>query len=156
VGSGCSLAVRRELALGLGGFDEALDLGEVLPGGGDHDLLWRVLESGHDVVYEPAAFARHEHRRDAVAMAAQLSGHQRALVALLTKIVARARGRARGPAAAFLAWRLVKPGHRLVRRFLGRDPLPTPLLLRMWGDCFRGLWAYPLARREAERRRRLA
>jgi hypothetical protein len=31
VGSGCSLAVRRELALGLGGFDEALDLGEVLP-----------------------------------------------------------------------------------------------------------------------------
>ena len=156
VGSGCSLAVRRELALRLGGFDEALDLGEVLPGGGDHDLLWRVLESGHAVVYEPAAFARHEHRRDAAAMAAQISGHQRALVALVVKILTRSRGRRLAPIAAFLAWRLLKPGHRLARRLLGKDPLPAPLLLRMWGDCLRGVWAYPLARREAERRRRAA
>lgn len=156
VGSGCSLAVRRELALRLGGFDEALDLGDVLPGGGDHDALWRVLESGHEVVYQPSALARHEHRREPSAMAAQLAGHQRALVALLTKVVTRARGRSLWPAAAFLVWRLLKPGHRLARRLIGRDPLPAPVLLRMWGDCVRGLWAYPLARREAARRRRLA
>ncbi|HEX5042463.1 MAG TPA: glycosyltransferase [Candidatus Polarisedimenticolaceae bacterium] len=156
VGSGCSLAVRRELALRLGGFDEALDLGEALPGGGDHDVLWRVLEAGYHVVYEPTALARHEHRRDAAGMGAQLSGHQRALVALMVKILTRSRGRRRAPVAAFLAWRLVKPGHRLARRLLGKDPLPAPLLLRMWRDCMRGLWAYPLARREAARRRRLA
>lgn len=156
VGSGCSLAVRRDLALRLGGFDEALDLGEVLPGGGDHDILWRVLESGYEVVYEPGALARHEHRREPAAMAAQVAGHQRALVALVVKILARTRGRRRAPIAAFLAWRLLKPGHRLARRAMGRDPLPASLLLRMWGDCLRGLWAYPLARREAERRRRAA
>ena len=156
VGSGCSLAVRRDLALRLGGFDEALDLGEVLPGGGDHDILWRVLESGYEVVYEPDALARHEHRREPAAMAAQVSGHQRALVALVVKTLTRARGRRLASIAAFLAWRLVKPGHRLAKRLVGRDPLPVSLLLRMWRDCVRGLWAYPLARREAERRRRPA
>ena len=46
VGCGCSYAVRRDAARALGGFDEALDLGTVLPGGGDHDLLWRALQSG--------------------------------------------------------------------------------------------------------------
>ena len=46
VGCGCSYAVRRDAARALGGFDEALDLGAVLPGGGDHDLLWRALQSG--------------------------------------------------------------------------------------------------------------
>ncbi|HVR99568.1 MAG TPA: glycosyltransferase, partial [Thermoanaerobaculia bacterium] len=95
VGSGCSLAVRRDLMLRLGGFDEALDLGAALPGGGDHDALWRVLEAGSDVVYEPAALAFHEHRRDLAAAFDQIAGHQRALVALLVKSLGRARGRRR-------------------------------------------------------------
>jgi hypothetical protein len=77
-------------------------------------------------------------------------------VALVVKILMRSRGRRLAPIAAFLAWRLLKPGHRLARRLLGKDPLPAPLLLRMWGNCLRGVWAYPLARREAERRRRAA
>jgi glycosyltransferase involved in cell wall biosynthesis len=152
VGSGCSLAVRRDLMLRLGGFDEALDLGPALPGGGDHDALWRVLESGSDVVYEPAALAFHEHRRDLAAAFIQIAGHQRALVALLVKSLARARGRRRLGLLVFLAWRLVKPAVRLARRIAGRDPLPAPLLLRMLRDCWRGLWAYPAARREAARR----
>jgi glycosyltransferase involved in cell wall biosynthesis len=152
VGSGCSLAVRRDLMLRLGGFDEALDLGAALPGGGDHDALWRVLEAGSDVVYEPAALALHEHRRDLAAAFAQIAGHQRALVALLVKSLGRARGRRRLGLLAFLAWRLVKPAVRLARRAAGRDPLPAPLLLRMLRDCWRGLWAYPQARREAARR----
>ena len=54
VGCGCSYAVRRDVALDLGGFDEALDLGAPLAGGGDHDLLWRALEAGWRVVYQPA------------------------------------------------------------------------------------------------------
>ena len=64
VGSGCSLAVRRRTILDLGGFDEALDLGHPLPGGGDLDILWRVLDAGYEIVYDPAVQARHEHRRE--------------------------------------------------------------------------------------------
>jgi GT2 family glycosyltransferase len=153
VGSGCSYAVRRATALGLGGFDEALDLGAALPGGGDHDLLWRALQAGHSVVYEPAAVAWHEHRSQAAGAHAQIVGHQRALLAFLSKHVVGASAGARGPLAGYLAWRLLKPGLRLVRRAAGRDPLPASVLARMWWNCWAGLLAYPRARRLASARR---
>jgi O-antigen biosynthesis protein len=146
VGSGCSLAVRRDAVRALGGFDEALDMGPVLPGGGDHDMLWRLLQAGYEVVYEPTAVAKHEHRQDMAAAEAQIVGHQRALIALLSKQLVKTRGKARWSVAAFLGWRLAKPGVRLARRLVGRDPLPARLLLRMWAHCWRGLWAYPRAR----------
>jgi glycosyltransferase involved in cell wall biosynthesis len=154
VGSGCNLAVHRERMLALGGFDEALDLGPALPGGGDHDALWRLLEAGFDVVYEPAAVAFHEHRREMPAALDQIVGHQRALVAFLVKSLRRAGGRRRLDLLAFLAWRLGKPAVRLARRAAGRDPLPAPVLLRMLAGCWRGLWAYPAAQRVAARRQR--
>jgi glycosyltransferase involved in cell wall biosynthesis len=152
VGSGCGLGVRRSAALEVGGFDRALDLGAALPGGGDHDMLWRMLQSGRDVVYQPAAVAKHEHRRDLSEAEAQMVGHQRALIALLTKQVVATPGMKRLPVGGFLLWRLLKPGVRLVRRLAGRDPLPARLLLRMWGHCWLGLFAYPRARALARAR----
>jgi GT2 family glycosyltransferase len=153
VGSGANLAVRRDAALAVGGFDEALDLGAVLPGGGDNDMVWRLLQAGHEVVYEPRAIVRHEHRREHAAAMAQIIGHQRALVALLTKAVVHTRGAGRLPVIGFLLWRLAKPGVRLARRAMGRDPLPAPVLLRMWLACVGALVAYPRARRVAGQRR---
>ena len=113
VGAGVSLAVRRRFALELGGFDEALDMGAVLPGGGDCDMLWRMLEAGHEVVYEPRVRARHEHREDRQGAEQQILGYGRATVATLTKFVGVAPWRRKPPAAAFLAWRLVKPVVRI-------------------------------------------
>lgn len=153
VGSGCSYAVRRSVALALGGFDEALDLGAALPGGGDHDLLWRALRAGHSVVYEPAALAWHEHRPMAEGIHGQVIGHQRALLAFLSKHLVGRGGGPRGSLAGYLAWRLVKPGVRLMRRAFGHDPLPAPVLARMWWNCWAGLVAYPRARRLARARR---
>jgi glycosyltransferase involved in cell wall biosynthesis len=153
VGCGCSYAVSRTAALQLGGFDEALDLGSPLAGGGDHDLLWRALESGWRVEYQPEAVAWHEHRREIEAAYAQIIGHQRAMLAFLSKQLTRASLRTALPLLAYLSWRLLKPGVRLVRCGLGRDPLPATVLLRMWGNCFVGLSAYPLARRIAKARR---
>lgn len=156
VGSGCSYAVRRSVALALGGFDEALDLGAELPGGGDHDLLWRALQAGHSVVYEPSALAWHEHRADAGAAYDQVIGHQRALSAFLVKhLTAPSDGR-RLSLAGYLAWRLAKPGVRLVRRALGHDPLPISVLGRMWWHSWVGLGAYGKATRTAEARRQAA
>jgi hypothetical protein len=42
---------------------------------------------------------------------------------------------------------------RLVRRIVGRDPLPASLLARMVVDCWRGLLAYPQGLRLAASRR---
>ena len=153
VGSGCSYAVRRTVALGLGGFDEALDLGAELPGGGDHDLLWRALQAGHSVVYEPSALAWHEHRAEASAAYDQVIGHQRALSAFLVKHLKGPGEGRRLSLAGYLAWRLTKPGVRLLRRAFGRDPLPVAVLGRMWWNCWAGLGAYGKATRLAQLRR---
>ena len=52
-GTGCNMAIRRSVLLRLGGFDEALDTGQALPGGGDTDILYRIIRAGHALVYEP-------------------------------------------------------------------------------------------------------
>ncbi|HET8649944.1 MAG TPA: glycosyltransferase [Gemmatimonadales bacterium] len=141
VGSGANFAVRRAVALELGGFDESLDRGPSLPGGGDHDMLWRVLQAGHKVCYEPSALAWHEHRAGLDEAYNQIVGHQRGLIAFLVKSVRAARGRTRVSLMTFLAWRLFKPGARILRRIGGRDPLPIGVLFRMWWNCWRGLAA---------------
>jgi GT2 family glycosyltransferase len=153
VGVGCCMAVRRQTILELGGFDEALDLGHPLPGGGDMDILWRVLDAGYEIVYDPAVQARHEHRREVEASVNQILDHHRALIAMLAKAAVSPCRTGRTGVLAFLAWRLAKPGVRLLSRLAGRDPLPARILLRMWGNCWRGLGSYAAARRLAERRR---
>jgi GT2 family glycosyltransferase len=153
VGSGCSYAVRRHTARGLGGFDEALDLGPALPGGGDHDLLWRALAAGHAVVYEPSALAWHEHRSQVEAVHDQIVGHQRAVLAFLGKHLVGSDSRSRPALLVYTGWRLVKPGVRLLRRAVRRDPLPARVLARMWWNCWAGLLVYPRARRLARQRR---
>lgn len=62
VGAGCNMCFDRQLLLQLGGFDEALDTGAPLPGGGDLDIFYRVLRSGRGIVYEPRYAVYHEHR----------------------------------------------------------------------------------------------
>lgn len=156
VGSGCSYAVRRNTARALGGFDEALDLGPALPGGGDHDLLWRALRAGHAVVYEPSALAWHEHRREVAAVHDQIVGHQRAVLAFLAKHLVRSDSRMRPALLGYTGWRLAKPGLRLLRRAVRHDPLPARVLVRMWWNCWLGLLVYPRAQRLARRRRAAA
>jgi glycosyltransferase involved in cell wall biosynthesis len=62
LGAGCDMCFDRRLLLALGGFDEALDTGAPLPGGGDLDMFYRVLRSGRAMVYEPSYAVFHEHR----------------------------------------------------------------------------------------------
>lgn len=72
-GVGCNMAFRRDLLLELGGFDEALDTGASLPGGGDHDMFYRIIRSGNTLVYEPKYLVFHQHRREYEALRRQYS-----------------------------------------------------------------------------------
>jgi glycosyltransferase involved in cell wall biosynthesis len=152
LGVGCNLAVRRNMALQLGGFDEALDLGSAMPGGGDHDMVWRMLNAGAEVIYQPLARVLHEHRREMTAVHEQIIGHHVGCIAFLTKAVHHSGGSERIGAVAFLSWRLMKPGVRLFRRAFGRDTLPYPLLLRIWWHCWRSLGVYSTAKKIAYQR----
>ena len=63
LGTGCNMAFLRKVALDLGGFDEALDTGPPLPGGGDSDMLYRIIRAGYPLIYEPRFMVFHRHRR---------------------------------------------------------------------------------------------
>lgn len=151
-GVGASMAIRKSVLAELGGFDVALDMGAALPGGGDLDILWRALEAGHQVVYEPHVGVKHEHRRDRSAAEMQILGHNRALIAMLTKLVVTSGWRWKPSILVFLIWRLVKPFKRLLCSLVGRDPLPPALLWRLTLHTWCGLAAYPAARRLAMER----
>jgi glycosyltransferase involved in cell wall biosynthesis len=63
-GVGCNMAFRRQVLIQLGGFDDALDTGAPLPGGGDLDIFYRLLRAGYILVQEPQFLIRHQHRRE--------------------------------------------------------------------------------------------
>ncbi len=64
LGVGANMSFSRDLLRDLGGFDEALDTGRPLPGGGDLDIFYRVLRAGRILVYDPRIVVRHDHRSD--------------------------------------------------------------------------------------------
>jgi glycosyltransferase involved in cell wall biosynthesis len=70
-GAGCNMAFRRDVLRELGGFDEALDTGASLPGGGDLDIFYRIIRAGHTLVYEPSFMVFHEHRESESALRRQ-------------------------------------------------------------------------------------
>jgi GT2 family glycosyltransferase len=83
IGSGASMAFRRQAFREAGGFDERLGPGAA-SGSGDAELWCRLLAKGWSCRYEPAAVAYHRHPRAledlAERAAARMSGHVAALL----------------------------------------------------------------------------
>jgi glycosyltransferase involved in cell wall biosynthesis len=70
-GAGANMCYRTRMLAALGGFDEALDTGAWVPGGGDLDMFYRVIRAGHPLVYEPRFLVFHQHRREMDALSRQ-------------------------------------------------------------------------------------
>jgi glycosyltransferase involved in cell wall biosynthesis len=85
LGAGCNMCFDRRVLLELGGFDEALDTGAPLPGGGDLDIFYRVLRSGRPMVYEPGYAVFHEHRETLAQLKRQYWTWGLGFMAYLTK-----------------------------------------------------------------------
>jgi GT2 family glycosyltransferase len=71
-GAGANMAFRRAVLQELGGFDDALDTGAPLPGGGDLDIFYRIVRAGYVLVREPSFVVYHQHRRDYRALRHQM------------------------------------------------------------------------------------
>lgn len=84
-GSSNNMAVRRSVLDALGGFDVRLGGGTRPRGGEDLDLLTRILLADHEIIYQPAAMVRHEHRADATAVRRQLFSYGTGATAVLSK-----------------------------------------------------------------------
>ncbi len=127
-GAGANMSVRRDLVLRLGGFDEALDTGRSLPGGGDLDLFYRVLRSGAMLVYEPQAAVYHEHRRELAGLRRQYYTWGLGFAAFITKSMRTDRAMA-VRFCRMIVWWFAHQTKRLVRRLIDREPTPIGMIL---------------------------
>lgn len=86
-GSGANMSFRTSALQAIGGFDSALGAGSFAMGGDDLAAFFEVISRGYTLVYEPAAFLRHLHRRDYPALRRQAYGYGVGLTAYLTKVL---------------------------------------------------------------------
>jgi glycosyltransferase involved in cell wall biosynthesis len=123
LGAGCNMAFERNLLVSLGGFDEALDTGGPLPGGGDLDIFYRVLRSGRTMVYEPEFAVYHEHRETIPQLRRQYWSWGLGMMAFLAKS-RRSDHELRPQHGAMVRWWFVdqaKALARAIRDLRGRD-----------------------------------
>lgn len=125
-GTGTNMAFRRDVLVDLGGFDEALDTGAPLPGGGDHDIFYRVIRSNRAMVYEPTYLVFHEHRRDMQALKRQFYSWGTGVMAFLTKSI-ESDPEARRNLKAVIRWWFRNQFKQLYRSVRGRHPLPVSM-----------------------------
>lgn len=132
-GAGANMSFDRALVLSLGGFDEALDTGRPLPGGGDIDMFYRVLRAGRPLVYESRSAVRHDHRRDLKVLQHQYFTWGLGSAAFLVKSMGSdptARPALRRMALWFFRYNL----GRMLGRLRGREETPMGMILaEIWG-----------------------
>lgn len=150
-GAGCNMTFRRDLLKRLGGFDEALDTGPPLPGGGDLDIFYRVVRAGYPLVYEPRCLVRHRHRRAYAQLRRQYWTWGLGFMAFLMKSHASdVEGRSR--IRSTVAWWFPYQGGKLCKSLLRRHALPPDLLLaELWGGVVGLAGEYGRSRRRVRR-----
>jgi GT2 family glycosyltransferase len=77
-GAGVNMALRRTILTSVGPFDEGLDVGSPVPGGGDTDMFRRILAAGYRIIYDPEALNWHRHRSEWKELRRQLFGYEMA------------------------------------------------------------------------------
>ena len=155
-GAGANMSVDLALARDIGGFDEALDTGRPLPGGGDLDIFYRALRQGRMVIYEPQAAVFHEHRRETPALARQYGTWGLGLMAFVTKSWRTDPGM-RPAHRRLVVWWFLWMLRRLAARALGRGPIPAGMIWRELGGGVAGLLGeYGRSARRSARIRREA
>jgi glycosyltransferase involved in cell wall biosynthesis len=128
VGTGCNMAFRRAVLVELGGFDEAIEVGTLVGGGGDLDMFARVLDTGCSLVYTPDALVIHHHRTMLGALRRQFWGYGVAFGAVITKRMLTSPHQ-RTAVVRHTAWRLRhEHGRRLRARLRGEEGVPISLV----------------------------
>jgi len=149
-GTGANMAFRRSFFDLAGFFDPALDVGTPANGGGDLEMFFRVLKSGHALVYEPAAMVRHRHRRDYASLREQIANNGVGFFAYLVR-TAQAYPAERFAVLRLGVWWLWWWNvRRLLRALVRPSAFPLDLVIAEFKGSFVGLRRYAAARRRAE------
>ena len=151
-GAGCDMAYDVAVIRALGGFDEALDTGPPLPGGGDLDGFFKVLAAGHTLVYEPRMAVFHRHRRGLDELRGQYASWGSGFAAFLG---ARWRDpRERAQILRMVVWWLAYQPREALGGVRRRDPLQVRMALaELAGGLGGALGGYARSRRRMAQRR---
>jgi GT2 family glycosyltransferase len=153
LGTGCNMAFRRQALEAIGGFDEALDMGTLVGGGGDMDAFVRALDAGMVAAYAPDALVRHRHRGTMHDLRWQVWGYGVSQGATMAKGVLHRRHLRR---AVFRFWlfRLADRLRRLGRAALGNGATARSVLVLEAAGMIVGPVVYPVSVLQAWLRRR--
>jgi GT2 family glycosyltransferase len=150
-GVGANMAFRTKDLIALGGFDAALGAGSLTFGGEDTEMFSRLLLSGRESTYHPAAITRHYHRPDMQSLERQMYGYGVGLTAFYASLLVR-RPRLLGallrvaPAAIQTLVRGDSPRNQGIP-----DDFPRSFLRRNLVGMLRGPIQYARARRVVRR-----
>lgn len=136
-GAGANMVFQRQLLLDLGGFDDALDTGRPLPGGGDLDAFYRIIQGGRPLIYEPRCLVFHDHRRDIHGLERQYWSWGVGFMTFIAKVYANevaARPILRRVAGSWFKEQV----RQLVDGWRGRGILPPNLVINQLLGGFRG------------------
>jgi GT2 family glycosyltransferase len=156
-GAGANMTFRRAVLEELGGFDDALDTGAPLPGGGDLDIFYRIVRAGRVLVREPGLVVYHQHRREYRALRHQMWTWGLGSMAFLTKSW-RSDPTERTKLRRWVLWWMSYQLSKIFVPFLrtNRKPWPLDLVLAEIVGGIAGLCgAYDRSLARAERLRRL-
>ena len=153
-GAGANMAFVRDVLLKIGGFDEALDTGSSLPGGGDLDIWYRVIRAGYPLVYEPRYLVFHEHRREVEALRRQYWSWGLGLMAFMVKSY-QTDSIQRPKLRRLILWWFKDQLRQLQRSLRGRHVLPPRMILaELVGGVVGLLGEYPRSVKRTDQIRR--
>jgi glycosyltransferase involved in cell wall biosynthesis len=151
VGVGASMAFRADFLRAIGGFPEELDAGMPTRTGGDTYALYRVLDAGFRVVYEPSALAYHWHRDSQAAVRRMVRGNGTGILSYLIHLERRDGNRGALIAGGWGASRYLV--RKLAKAVLQRPGAPPAnLVLLEAAGALEALPAYSEASRITSRR----
>ena len=141
-GTGANMAFRRSVFDAIGGFDPALDVGTPTNGGGDLEMFFRVLKSGHTLVYEPAAIVRHRHRRSLPELRAQVANNGVGFFAYLVRTATVFRDERLAVLRLGMWWLWWWNIRRLLRSYVRTEHVPRSLIRAELKGSMVGLGRY--------------
>ncbi len=152
-GAGANMTLNRSAILQLGGFDEALDTGAPLAGGGDLDMFYRVIRAGLPLVFEPRMLVFHFHRTTDKSLRAQYESWGKGYMAFVSKSYAVDPENRKGLRLAVRLW-ISYQAKRLIKSIRTTDLGELRYVSReVWGGVVGLLGAYNRSVRRMERRR---
>lgn len=146
-GTGTNLAIRRRIVRALGGFDPALDVGTPTNGGGDLEMMFRVLKAGGLMAYTPNAVVYHRHRDTWRELVHQIDGWGTGMSAHLARL-RRAFPEEGRAVRALRSWLTIAWFARRYAGSLVRPTFPRTLILTEWRASLRGAALYRQASRD--------